>query len=220
LLGNSNKLSLAKREDALDKQSLSLLTAMTENLNNSKAESRLNAILDEYGAFLRRTIVRLCPKDLGIHFSDIEQEARMRIWRALQSEREIQDLASYLYRIAMTATLDSIRRVKAKREEQLRLAEDQDGEETAPLVLLSDPNRSPELEAGRRQLASKVRRVLARLPENRQCAVGLYLEGMTSQEIADLLGWTEPKARNLLYRGLHDLRTQLRAEGVEYEIDK
>jgi DNA-directed RNA polymerase specialized sigma24 family protein len=58
------------------------------------------------------------------------------------------------------------------------------------------------------------------LSDNRRRAVGLYLEGMASQEIATLLGWSEPKARNLLYRGLSDLRAQLRAEGIEYEIDK
>jgi DNA-directed RNA polymerase specialized sigma24 family protein len=47
----------------------------------------------------------------------------------------------------------------------------------------------------------------------------LHLEGMTTQEIGNLLGWTEPKARNLVYRGLQDLREQLRAEGVDYEAD-
>src|SRR5215813_598172 len=193
---------------------------MTENLINAEVESRFNAILDEYGTFLRRTIVRLCPKDLGLHFSDIEQEARLRLWRALQSEREIQNLASYLYRVAMTATLDAIRRVKAKREEQLRSVEDDDDGQGSPLALVSNPNRSPELEAERRQLASRVRTALDQLPDNRRRAVGLYLEGMTSHEIADLLGWSEPKARNLLYRGLHDLRARLRAEGVDYEIDK
>ena len=193
---------------------------MKENLTNVEAESLLNAILDEYGAFLRRTIAHLCPKDLGIHFSDIEQEARMRLWRALQSEREIRNPASYLYRIAMTATLDAVRRIKAKREEQLRLVEDEDDDEGATLALSTDPNRSPELEAERRQVADKVRTALSRLSDNRRRAVGLYLEGMTSQEIANLLGWSEPKARNLLYRGLSDLRAQLRAEGIEYEIDK
>jgi RNA polymerase sigma-70 factor (ECF subfamily) len=191
---------------------------MKEKFTNVETESRLNAILDEYGAFLRRTIAHFCPKDLGIHFSDIEQEARLRLWRALHSEREIRDPASYLYRIAMTATLDAVRRIKAKREEQLRLAEDED--EGAPLALSSDPSRSPEVEAGRKQLAGKVRAALARLSDNRRRAVGLYLEGMTSQEIATLLGWSEPKARNLLYRGLSDLRARLRAEGIEYEIDK
>ena len=193
---------------------------MKENLINVEAESRLNAILDEYGAFLRRTIAHLCPKDLGIHFNDIEQDARLRLWRALQSEREIRDPASYLYRIAMTATLDAVRRIKAKREEQLRLVEDEYEDEGAPLTLFSDPNRSPEAEAGRKQLAGKVRTALSRLSDNRRRAVGLYLEGMASQEIATLLGWSEPKARNLLYRGLCDLRARLREEGIEYEIDR
>jgi hypothetical protein len=33
------------------------------------------------------------------------------------------------------------------------------------------------------------------------------------------MNFTEPKARNLVYRGLADLRRQLQAEGIEYEID-
>lgn len=195
---------------------------MTENLTNPEAESRFNAILDEYGVVLRRAIVRLCPKTLGIHFSDIEQEARLRLWRAVKSEREIQDPASYLYRIAMTSTLDAVRRVKAKREEQLRLVGDEDegAVEVTPIHLSSDPNHSPEKEAERRQLAERVRAALGRLPDNRRRAVGLHLVGMTSREIGDLLGWSEAKARNLLYRGLRDLRALLRAEGIEYEIDR
>jgi len=196
------------------------MTEKTEKLINAEAESRFEAILEEYGEFLRPAIARFCPKDLGINLSEIEQEARVRLWRALQSEREIRNPASYLYKIAMTATLDAVRRVKAKREEQLRLVDEEEEDRGAPLALSSDPNRSPELEAEQRQLAGKVLTALARLPDNRRRAVGLYLEGMTSQEIADLLGWSEPKARNLLYRGLHDLRAQLRAEGIEYEIDK
>ncbi|MGH9199086.1 MAG: hypothetical protein ACRD1T_25575, partial [Acidimicrobiia bacterium] len=42
----------------------------------------------------------------------------------------------------------------------------------------------------------------------------------TNQEIADLLGWSEPKARNLLYRGLKELRSRLRLLGIEYELDE
>jgi DNA-directed RNA polymerase specialized sigma24 family protein len=40
---------------------------------------------------------------------------------------------------------------------------------------------------------------------------------MTSEEIGELMGWSEPKARNLAYRGLKDLRHELRAEGIEYD---
>jgi DNA-directed RNA polymerase specialized sigma24 family protein len=42
---------------------------------------------------------------------------------------------------------------------------------------------------------------------------------MTSQEIADLMGWSEARARNLTYRGLKTLRDDLKAEGIDYEIE-
>lgn len=193
---------------------------MAENFRINKAEEQFNAIIDEYGRFLRRTIIHLCPKDMGLQFNDIEQDARLKLWRALQSETEIRDPASYLYRIAMTVILDAVRRIKAKREEQLRLVEDEDDDQGARLSPSSDPTCSPEMEAERRQLAAKVMAALARLPDNRRRAVGLYLEGFNSREIGGLLGWSEAKARNLLYRGLQDLRATLRAEGIEYEIDE
>jgi RNA polymerase sigma factor (sigma-70 family) len=174
--------------------------------------SRFNRIVDEYGRFLSNTIAQLCPKDLGLQFSDIEQEARLRLWRAVESEREIRDLASYIYRIAATTTIDAIRRVKARREEQLRLIDDDvDG----GLRLEATAENAPDRLAERSQVVQKIQAALALIEENRRAAVGLYLEGMSSQEIADILGWTEPKARNLLYRGLSDLRKRLRAEGIE-----
>jgi len=47
----------------------------------------------------------------------------------------------------------------------------------------------------------------------------MYLQGMTSQDVADLMGWSEPKSRNLVYRGLKELRKSLREEGIDYEIE-
>jgi RNA polymerase sigma factor (sigma-70 family) len=113
--------------------------------------------------------------------------------------------------------LDAVRRVKNKREEQPPWENDDDDAQGNPDPVTPQP--SPELQAQRRELVSKVRAALAALPDNRRHAVGLYLEGMTNQEIADLMGWSEPKARNLVYRGLEDVRKSLRAEGIEYEID-
>src|SRR5262245_36257059 len=120
-----------------------------------KAEAQFNVIIDEYGKFLSQTIIRLCPKDMGLEFNDIELEARLRILNALQSEIEIQHPASFLYRIASTAMLDAVRRVKAKREEQLRLPDAEKEEEGAPHELSTDPKYSPEMEAERKQLISK-----------------------------------------------------------------
>jgi RNA polymerase sigma-70 factor (ECF subfamily) len=84
-----------------------------------------------------------------LEFSDIEQEARLRIWRALDSEREIRDPTSYIYRVTATTTIDAICRVEARREEQLRLAEDGEAVETQ---LVAEPKDVPDHQAERRQL--------------------------------------------------------------------
>src|SRR5262249_11152802 len=158
-----------------------------------------------YGDLLRGAIAQVCPKNLGLQFDDIEQEARLRLWKALQAETEIARPASYLYRIAVTATLDAIRRVTARREEQLRLSEDTTPEETGddgPIHdLRSDEDQSPERRVERRLLLKKVEAALARLSDDQRRAVGLHLRGFKPTEIARLLSWSEPKARSHVYRG-------------------
>jgi RNA polymerase sigma-70 factor (ECF subfamily) len=192
---------------------------MQERSKLPEIEAQFNAILEKYGAFLRKTIARICPKDLGIQFDDIEQEARLRLWRAIEAEREIHFHGSYIYKIVVSVTINAIHRAKARREEQLRLAgddEDEDAAETPTITLTASAKNSPEVQAEREELLRKVEEAMARLPENRRLAVGLHLKGMTTDEIADLMGWSEPKARNLVYRGLKDLRGELRDMGVEY----
>jgi len=183
-------------------------------------EAEFNAILEKYGAYLRQTIARICPKDLGIQFEDIEQEARLRLWRAIEAEREINYHGSYIYKIVVSVTITAIQRAKARREEQLRLGEDDENEDAADVritTLTAGAENSPEAQAEREELLRKVEEAMARLPENRRLAVGLHLKGLTTDEIADLMGWSEPKARNLVYRGLKDLRKALRDAGIEYK---
>jgi RNA polymerase sigma-70 factor (ECF subfamily) len=45
----------------------------------------------------------------------------------------------------------------------------------------------------------------------------MHLAGYPREEIARLMGWTEAKTRNLLYRGLADLRERLTAEGIGWD---
>lgn len=192
---------------------------MVKNSHRVEVEERFNALLDEFGLLLRRAIIRHCPRDLGLQFDDIEQEARLRLWRSLEREREITNHASYLYRIAATATIDAMRRAQARHEEQLHNVREE-GVERDDAVALPAPLRdSPEHVAESHEVIQKVKAALARLPDARRRAVGMYLQGMSSQDIGDLLGWTEAKSRNLVYRGLKELRKLLRAEGIDYETD-
>jgi RNA polymerase sigma-70 factor (ECF subfamily) len=55
------------------------------------------------------------------------------------------------------------------------------------------------------------------LMASRRRVVQLFLLNMTLEEIAIILKWSEAKTRNLLYRGLDDLKKILREKGIEYE---
>jgi RNA polymerase sigma factor (sigma-70 family) len=176
-------------------------------------DKELELVLKEHGKLLRKAIASACPRDLGIQFDDIEQEARIRLWRALRDERPVKNLASYIYRIAVTATIDAIRRVKNRREDHLDAESGEEGQ--APVLT----TQSGELAAEHSLMLRRVNTVLATFDVDRRRTIQLYLEGLTTQEIADLLEWTEAKARNILYRGLAELRQQLRAEGIEYEAE-
>jgi RNA polymerase sigma-70 factor, ECF subfamily len=179
--------------------------------SSASAAGSIESILDSYGRFLRAAVAKVCPAELRGELHDIEQEARIRLWKALQSEKEIRNLASYVYRIAATTTIDAIRRAKALREEPLRVQEGDD--EEGPM--LEATGASPEMIAVQRNEAGKVREALTRLAENRRRAVSLYLQGMDFQEVGRLIGWSDAKARNLIYRGLDDLRRELRAMGID-----
>jgi RNA polymerase sigma factor (sigma-70 family) len=185
---------------------------MDKGSPTTETQASFHRLLEEYGRFLRSVIVRTCPRHLGIEIDDIEQDARIRMWRALQDERNLTNAASYIYRIAVSATIDAVRRVMARHEEQAESDTDIESDMSVPAV---DPRQSPERVAERSQLMQKVEAALAALSENRQTAVKLYLQGMTSQEIGDLCAWSEPKARNLIYRGLNELRNQLRDKGID-----
>lgn len=167
-------------------------------------DDRLRSLLEEYGHVLRRAIHRVAPRGMNLDVEDIEQEARLRVWRAMQKETVFEQPASYLYRVAVNATLDAVERARARREQPL---------EAAPLERTREPMPSPARLAGRRRTLARVGEAMTRLQTNRRRAVGLHLQGFTTAEIGELCGWTEPKARNLAYRGLGDLRRLLEQEG-------
>jgi RNA polymerase sigma factor (sigma-70 family) len=178
-----------------------------DELSRRTRDARLQELVSRHGDLLRRTIAKVCPRAMGLSIEEIEQDARVRLWSALKSEREILHPVSYIYKVAVSASLRAIRRAKARREEQLQ---DEAGtNENAPVVVLcTPPDASPYAVAERREWVRKIDRAMTR--------VGLHLRGRTTEEIAAILGWTEPKARNLVHRGLRDLRGHLRSEGIDY----
>lgn len=147
--------------------------------------------------------------DRGLHREDIDellQELRVRFWRARKDG--LLDLsANYVRRAAISAALDIIRRRRVDRNVSL------DESEGGAHPLAASTAGPAEL-LDQSELAQRVAVAVGGLAPARRVAVRMYLDGYRREEIAELLRWSDAKTRNLLYRGLADLRAVLLAQGI------
>lgn len=145
---------------------------------------------------------------IGADLDEVLQAVRIRLWRALKDDGKISAVTPfYIRQAARYAALDLIRGRRGG-------AADPDlGERPLPGGGLP-PVESPAARLERKEIAEQVAQAINSLSPSRQPVVRMYLTGYNSEEIADVFGWTEAKARNLLYRGLTDLRERLTAMGL------
>lgn len=143
---------------------------------------------------------------------ELMQEVRIRLWRARGTSEQIGETnTSYVYRTASSAALDVLRRRRS------RQADRHDAIDDGGVAVLAAPEPDPHAALEGSELAERVHRAIEAIPATRRPAVRMHLAGYPREEIAELMGWTEGKTRNLLYRGLADLREQLASEGVGWD---
>jgi len=157
---------------------------------------------------LARSVGRVCPPWLAAQKDDIVQIALMRVLKS-RKKSELSDPvpASYLWKVAYSATVDQIRTVRRRRETELDEARQTNPDPPAP----SNPDR----ELARKELGRAILDCLARLQERRRLVVGFYLNGDSIKEMMGLLAWDERRVRNLLFRGIKDLRRCLTSKGIQ-----
>jgi RNA polymerase sigma-70 factor (ECF subfamily) len=192
---------------SVDRVSRPVTPHSTESVD--AVDPALSRIIDEtvrrFAGALRTAAMRfrLSPAELD----EAEQEVRIRLWHACRSAENVAALStSYLQRVVTTAALDLIRR--RRRTDRL---------EPVEALPLADGAPAPDAGAELMSLAAVVAEAMGDLVPSRRVVVKLHLEGHPREEIEALLGWTEGKTRNLLYRGLADLREALVRRGVHWE---
>jgi RNA polymerase sigma factor (sigma-70 family) len=167
----------------------------------------LESVMARYSGVLRTVGARyrLPTADLD----ELAQEVRVRLWGALSTDERIGAVSpSYLYRAATTAAIDIVRRRRSARGESLDQVDDAE-------VSARRAPPTPERDTSLRELGERIEEALQSLAASRRPVVRMYLAGYGTTEIGELMGWTEAKARNLVYRGLADLRARLRAMGID-----
>ena len=166
----------------------------------------IDDVVTQFGESMRRTARRHGLSEDEI--DDAIQDVRIRLWRALGSGEKIRRApASYLHRTVVSAAIDFIRRRRVRREAVLK-------DDDVSALDIEDPPARADRALDESEITAQVASAIDELVESRRAVVRMYLAGYEREEIASLLGWTEPKTRNLLYRGLDDLRAALTARGI------
>jgi len=175
---------------------------------DNKKEDELRSILDRFSGLIRVHIIKFNPQRFGLDPDDISQEIRIKIWRLLRHEKNIKNYASYIKKIVNSSVIDLLR--KWKRDEGIMLLEKQ--------KKVSEIKRDyPAALSLEENLRDTVAQAVDSLIESRRKVVRLYLLDMTIEEISAFYNWSTNKTRNLLYRGLADLKSILKNKDVDYE---
>ena len=166
-------------------------------------DAHLEEIVRKYGRLIRHAIRKAGGDQVPVLADDIEQTVIVNLWQQIAREQIIDHPASYLYKAAIRETVRAVRRER----------------ERAGATVTAMPNgglepADPESLAVARQRGQAVAAALAELAPDRARAVRAHLRGWSVQEIMQATGWTYQRARNLVARGMSDLRSALTARGV------
>src|SRR5512144_3176361 len=81
--------------------------------------TRLHRLLADYGAKVRSLIDGHGLGQYGIDPADIEQEVRIRLWKALERDRNAAFHTSFIQRVVLTVVIDAIRAANARPQDPL-----------------------------------------------------------------------------------------------------
>jgi RNA polymerase sigma factor (sigma-70 family) len=189
--------------------------SLPQMAQSSQKVAAVEETIEKFSYLIRAAIRKTCPRIEKSDLDDIEQEVKIAIWKEIRkSEKEIRNLGSYIWRVAYTTTSKVMKRLTEHRKELVDVNEDgQPEEETFRTADASGPDYRYQNE----ELLRIVRKTVDLLIDSRRQVVKLYLTGMSADEISEYFGWSDGKARNLLSRGLADLRLKLLEKGLELE---
>jgi RNA polymerase sigma factor (sigma-70 family) len=166
-------------------------------------------LLNRFADFIRIHIQKYNLYKYGLDPDDISQDVRIKIWRLLHSEKNISNYPSYIKKIVNSSVIDQLR--KLRREEGIFSHEKQ----------VAERELAYSIELSRlRTLEETVGKAVDSLIDTRRQVVKLYLLNLSIQEIASYLNWSTDKTRNLLYRGLSDLKKILKTMDIHYDAKR
>lgn len=173
-----------------------------------RPDERFEALVRDYARLVRHAIWSAAGRQSRPLAEDIEQQVFLALWQQVKREQTITYPASYIYQAAVRETARAIRRAQARPEVGLE-------EATGQALFEVSVAPQPDAEAAAAERRQALAGAIGTLSADRGRAVRARLQGLSVKEIMALYGWDYQKARNLVARGVADLRAALKAKGID-----
>ncbi len=164
--------------------------------------------IEELSSSVKHILWKKFPRITQEEKEDIAQEVKLKIWRMLSTGKKISNLTSYLWRVVYSTALDFLN----KRVDSITFDEEKYGNFSFHIPLFKKIYSESQIE--KKELRLIIEKAMNSLPQNRRIVIKLYLNGMNVEEVANFLDWSKSKVNHLYYRGLDDLKGELKKLGI------
>ena len=135
---------------------------------------------------------------------DVAQEVFVQAFESIKTFKAESKFSTWLYRITISKSLDHLRR--KKRKKRFAYVRSLFGADNQTIIEKPDFHH-PGVILDNKERASVLFKAIDRLPENQKTAFTLHkLEGLSYQEISEVMNINYQAARNLFYQSVKSLR--------------
>ena len=135
---------------------------------------------------------------------DVAQEVFIQVYESVEQFKGESKFSTWLYRIAVTKSLDHLR--KKKRKKRFAFLQSLFGVNEEEVI--QDPEfHHPGVKLENKEQAAVLFKAISKLPDNQKAAFTLHkLEGLSYQEVAEALSTTVSSVESLMHRAKGNLR--------------
>lgn len=138
---------------------------------------------------------------------DVAQEVFIQVYESVHQFKGDSKFSTWLYRIAVTKSLDHIR--KKKRKKRFAFLQSIFGANEEEVVHTPDFHH-PGVELENKEKAAVLLRAIEKLPDNQKVAFTLHkMEGLSYQEVAEVMESTVSSVESLMHRAKGNLKKLL-----------
>lgn len=168
-------------------------------------ESAFKTIVDTWQGMVYNTALGIVQN--AEDAEDIAQEVFVQVYQSIGTFKGDSKFSTWLYRIAITKSLDHER--KKKRKKRFAFVRSIFGENDQ--VVVNPPDfHHPGVSLDNKENAAILFKAISELPENQRIAFTLNkVEGLSYQEVGDIMKTTVSSVESLMHRAKNNLRKKL-----------